>query len=198
MLLKSSNTCFACFWMNHCTFSDSATSALVSFPNPLTLECWLAEGTLWEGQIWICLFFLLILTIFVLDSNYVSNPVVTMHSRRGIWLPSKFAPLKHQGFHSTNRLSWASKWVWETDFVRPPLPPLHDGPMSTSGAPQTSLPVLLFFSSVLFFKLFSWKQVWLLRPSLCQSSLFRSFLPVELFGHHTLTTSSLFMFFVVY
>ena len=47
-------------------------------------------------------------TIFVLDSNYLPNPVVTMHFRRGIWLPSKFAPLKHQGFHSTNQLSWAS------------------------------------------------------------------------------------------
>ena len=197
MLLKSSNTCFACFWMNHCTFSDSATSALVSFPNPLTLECWLAEGTLWEGQIWSCLFFPLILTIFVLDSNYVPNPVVTIHSRRGIWLPSKFAPLKHQGFHSTNQLSRVSGFGKLTSSAPLSLPCM------TVQCPRLALLRLpcqsSFFSPLFSFSNFfhgSKSGSWDLHT--VNPVYFRSFLPVELFGHHTLTTSSLFMFFVVY
>ena len=163
--------------MNHCTFSDSATSALVSFPNPLTLECWLAEGTLWEGQIWSCLFFPLILTIFVLDSNYVPNPVVTIHSRRGIWLPSKFAPLKHQGFHSTNQLSRVSGFGKLTSSAPLSLPCM------TVQCPRLALlrlPCQSSFFSPLFSLLnffFSWTQVWLLRPSHCQSSLFSVFSP---------------------
>ena len=71
-----------------------------------------------------------------------------------------------------------SKWVWETDFLRPLSLPCMTVQCPRLALLRLPLPVLLFFSSVLFFKLFfSWTQVWLLRPSHCQSSLFSVFSP---------------------